>query len=232
MDEGQTSLDLLTGKTNQHVVIDQRVGLPVHQEVVAPLILLKEEAKKVGFQLRVISGHRSFKGQQSIWNTKARGQRPLLDEFGAPLNYDDLSPEEIVESILRWSALPGASRHHWGTDLDIIDHRAIPTPDYIVDLTPQEVADDGIFGPFHQWLDQLIKDHKSFGFFRPYAKDQGGVRPERWHISYRPLSQTFLEEFTFDRFYLSLKDSEMDLKDIVLKRAEEIYQKFVINISD
>ena len=46
MDKGQELLDLLTGRTDHHVVIDQRVGLPVHQEVVPPLILLKEEAKK------------------------------------------------------------------------------------------------------------------------------------------------------------------------------------------
>jgi hypothetical protein len=28
----------------------------------------------------------------------------------------------------------------------------------------------------------------SRGFFRPYARDRGGVAPERWHLSYAPLS--------------------------------------------
>ena len=38
---------------------------------------------------------------------------------------------------MRWSAIPGSSRHHWGTDLDVYDAAAV-TPDYQVQLTPQE----------------------------------------------------------------------------------------------
>ena len=33
------------------------------------------------------------------------------------------------DAILLWSALPGASRHHWGTDFDVFDRAAVP-PDY------------------------------------------------------------------------------------------------------
>ncbi len=33
---------------------------------------------------------------------------------------------ERVAAILVWSALPGASRHHWGTDCDVIDAAALP----------------------------------------------------------------------------------------------------------
>ena len=29
---------------------------------------------------------------------------------------------------------------------------------------------------------------ESYGFFRPYARDRGGVAPERWHLSYAPLA--------------------------------------------
>ena len=29
---------------------------------------------------------------------------------------------------------------------------------------------------------------QSHGFYRPYATDRGGVAPERWHLSYAPLS--------------------------------------------
>jgi len=36
-----------------------------------------------------------------------------------------LRASEKIASILRWSALPGTSRHHWGTDLDIIDAKAL-----------------------------------------------------------------------------------------------------------
>lgn len=230
MDKGLYPLDLLTGRSKNHVILDQRIGLPVHQEVVAPLLALKEKSLASGFDLQVVSGFRSFKGQLSIWNFKARGKRPLLDENGIPLNYEELSEEEIVQGILRWSALPGASRHHWGTDIDIINHRALPSKDYVVELTPQEVADDGIFGPFHLWLDDLIKDHNAFGFFRPYAEDLGGVFPERWHLSYRPLASEFLDDFTYERFLESINQSEMDLLPVVKDLAPKIYDQFVLNI--
>ena len=31
-----------------------------------------------------------------------------------------------IDAILCWSALPGGSRHHWGTDCDVIDAAALP----------------------------------------------------------------------------------------------------------
>ena len=32
-----------------------------------------------------------------------------------------LSPEENIQKIIEYSTLPGTSRHHWGTEIDIID---------------------------------------------------------------------------------------------------------------
>ena len=51
---------------------------------------------------------------------------------------------ERIEAILPWSALPGASRHHWGTDVDLIDRKATP-PGYRVQLTPEEFEPGGPF---------------------------------------------------------------------------------------
>ncbi|NIM47861.1 MAG: D-alanyl-D-alanine carboxypeptidase family protein, partial [Gemmatimonadales bacterium] len=86
---------------------------------------------------------------------------------------------------LRWSALPGASRHHWGTDLDVYDLAARPEG-YEVELIPEEVDAGGMFGPLHEWLDGRIAADAAFGFFRPYERDRQGVAPERWHLSYAP----------------------------------------------
>ena len=55
-------------------------------------------------------------------------------------------------------------------------------------LTPAEVAPGGPFDALHRWLDERMAAHASQGFFRPYARDCGGVAPERWHLSYAPLS--------------------------------------------
>jgi len=51
--------------------------------------------------------------QAEIWNAKAAGLRPVLDANEQPIDTGTLSERELVFAILRWSALPGASRHHW-----------------------------------------------------------------------------------------------------------------------
>jgi hypothetical protein len=55
----------------------------------------------------------------------ARGA-PLLDAHNQPLDALQLGETERLHAILHWSALPGTSRHHWGTDLDIYDPTACP----------------------------------------------------------------------------------------------------------
>ena len=92
-------------------------------------------------------------------------------------------------------------------------------------LTPEE--SDGMFGPFHSWLDKTLSHHD---FFRPYARDRGGVSPERWHISYRPLAESFLSQLTLDILKSTLTKADLHLKDIVLARLPDIYGRFVTNI--
>ena len=219
--------DLLTGRSTEHLA-HTSFDFPVHQALVAPLTDLINEASKAGHQIKLISGFRGHQQQSNIWNEKAYGKRALLDDNGIGLNYSELSPQEILKAILRWSAIPGASRHHWGTDIDIYCANALPTENYSVQLTPQEVADDGIFGKLHMWLDQYLPQ---FPFFRPYANDQGGVAPERWHLSYQPLSTQLLDQYTFDIFLKNIETSEIQLKKLLLEDAEDLYQKYVINIS-
>ena len=55
-------------------------------------------------------------------------------------------------------------------------------------MSAEEVADDGVFGPLHCWLDRRMAAGESHGFYRPYARDRGGVAVERWHLSYAPLA--------------------------------------------
>lgn len=80
------------------------------------------------------------------------------------------------EAILRWSALPGASRHHWDTDLDIFDPDLLP-PGAQLQLTPEEYLPGGCFASLTRWLDRHLGE---YGFYRPYARDRGGVAVEAW----------------------------------------------------
>jgi LAS superfamily LD-carboxypeptidase LdcB len=189
---------------------------------------LQKKALQAGFDLQITSAFRDYERQLKIWNTKARGERALMDDFGSPLVYQVLTPTEIMFSILRWSALPGASRHHWGSDIDIFDGSKQKVED--VQLTPQECEGDGPAAKLHDWLDEQINNNESFGFYRPYASDKGGVSPERWHLSYWPISQEIYKSYTMELFQKNIEDSSIELKEIVLENLITIYQRYLMNV--
>ncbi|MCH2471303.1 MAG: M15 family metallopeptidase [Gemmatimonadetes bacterium] len=206
----------------------QRLGAQVHQDVVEPFLLLRADALAAGLDLRILSGFRSFERQNSIWNRKATGELAVLDSRAAPLDIEQLTKRELVYAILRWSALPGASRHHWGTDIDVYDENARPSG-YEIELTPEEVDAGGMFAPLHEWLDQRLAAGAGHGFFRPYDQDRQGVAPERWHLSHTPVAATCEEGLTIDILRASLSSSDLKLKGTVLDHLEDIYRRFVIN---
>lgn len=218
-------LRMLCGLDDRHIDTEQ-LERPVHREVVAAWRALCADAEAAGFRPAIASGFRSHARQLTIWNEKATGRRPLLDSAGQPLDRALLDNWGVVQAILRWSALPGASRHHWGTELDVWDRAAVP-PAYQLQLTPAEVADDGPFGPFHRWLDQRISAGQSHGFFRPYASDRGGIAPERWHLSYAPLAAACQQALTAERLRAVIEASNLALREIVLAHWPEIFDRFV-----
>lgn len=164
-------------------------------EVARAFERLADAARVVGFELAIASAFRDFNRQLLIWNRKACGELVVRDDQDCAVPMQTLSVEEQLTCILRFSALPGASRHHWGTDLDVYDAAAMPEG-YTLQLTPSEAAPDGLFGALHAWLDERIRTGTSFGFYRPYDEDRGGVAVERWHLSYAPLAVGCEEELT------------------------------------
>jgi LAS superfamily LD-carboxypeptidase LdcB len=219
--------EILTGKTSEHIEWLEPNKIGVHKEVAEPFKALQKSAAQAGFELTICSGFRSFEAQLNIWNAKATGQRPILDSQSQRIVLESLTPREIVYSILRWSALPGLSRHHWGTDLDVFDKKTLPT-NYQLQLIPSEFEGAGYFAPLHQWLDQHLSE---FGFFRPYAQDLGGVSPERWHISFKPLAQTYLQKLTLELIQEALKGVTLELKATVERELPQIYEQFFKRIS-
>lgn len=179
----------LTGRDDS-LLITLAGGHRLLPEAAAAFSRLQDDAAAAGFGLAVASSYRSYDRQRLIWNGKASGERPVHDDHGAPVAVLDLTPIERVQAIMRFSAVPGSSRHHWGTDLDIYDAQAVPAG-YQLQLSPQEVAAGGPFDALHRWLDARMAAGESHGFYRPYDVDRGGVAPERWHLSYAPLAALY-----------------------------------------
>lgn len=186
----------LTGLADSHLV-QLPCGHQLQAEAAGAFALLRQDALEAGFELAIGSSFRSFARQLSIWNGKVRGLRPVHDDEGRVVLLAELTPRQQLYAILRYSAIPGTSRHHWGTDLDVYDAAAVGA-DYQLQLSPQEVAAGGVFDPLHRWLDERMAAGESQGFYRPYARDRGGVAPERWHLSYAPLALACAQQLTPD----------------------------------
>ena len=227
MDERVNTLNSpLTGTSQGHLVEIEH-GHFAHLAAAEDLQSLVGLAKQAGFDLRICSSFRSFDQQVKIWNEKATGKRAVFDDQGNPIDILTLDERQRVFKILRWSALPGASRHHWGSDFDVYDAAAVPI-DYKLQLKVSEYSARGPFAPMKSWLDE---NAARFGFFFPYSVDQGGVHPEPWHISHRKTATRLLWNYTFQVLVDHLQVVDFALIDVVRREAETIYHDFVINTS-
>lgn len=175
--------EMLTGKTCEHLV-PLSGNHRLQPQAVKAFLAMQQAAKDAGLNLQPASTFRDFERQLAIWNGKFRGERPVLDHNSQPLDISGMSAGERCEAILRWSALPGASRHHWGSDLDIYDPTLLPEGEKL-QLEPWEYEAGGYFYSLTQWLSANMAN---FGFYRPFVEDSGGVAVEPWHLSYRPLA--------------------------------------------
>jgi LAS superfamily LD-carboxypeptidase LdcB len=224
---------ILAGRTDAHLATcdDEGVaGVRLHAGVVADFRALRAAAAADGFDLRVHSAFRDFGRQRSIWNRKATGGLAVLDSDARPIDIRLLTPAELVLAIMRWSALPGASRHHWGTDLDVFDAVSTP-PGYEIQLVPAEVDAGGMHSALHEWLDARIATGSAWGFYRPYDRDRGGVAPERWHLSHAPIATEYLAALTPTLLRQTIETGDLQLGDAVLDTLDDLYLRFVTNIN-
>jgi LAS superfamily LD-carboxypeptidase LdcB len=194
--------------------------------VVAPFLNLRRAALQDGIDLVPVSSFRDFARQLAIWNGKFSGERPLLDAAGQAIDPLSLSPAERVAAILRWSALPGASRHHWGTDVDLVDRKATP-PDYRIRLTPEEFIAPGPFAALADWL-QVHAGR--FGFFRPYRGVLSGVEPEPWHFSFAPIAEDARRRLTPAMLGAAIAAAPLLGKEQVLSRLDQLHARYVARI--
>lgn len=201
-------------------------NIQLHSELLAPWKALVAAARAKGFDLAIASGFRSFVRQGGIWNAKLSGQRPVLDDNSCPIEIGSLSPLEKVHRVMRWSALPGASRHHWGTDMDIYDRGAV-SADYVLQLVPEEYEGAGPFAPMMIWLRKYLGEQPASGFFFPYQQDSGGVMPEPWHLSYRPLADRFQQQWSLAGLRVLIENSDLLEKNTILAHLDSLYHRYI-----
>ena len=216
--------DQLLGLDESHLIL---VGRGPHRLTAATAAAFNDmqvAAAYEGFNLQAASSWRSFERQLAIWNGKWRGERPLLDADNQPLDALQLDDMERLHAILRWSALPGTSRHHWGTDLDIYDPDCLPVGTRLA-LEPWEYEAGGWFADLGEWLGDHMAD---FGFFLPYAKPLDaaqGVAYEPWHISFALESAE--QRLDPDALALCLQQADIEGKACILAHLDEILARYV-----
>ena len=155
-------------------------GFALRKEAYDAFLKMKAAAAQSGIDIQVVSSYRNYAHQNRIWERK---YKRFTDQ--------GLSPQEAIEKIIAYSTIPGTSRHHWGTDLDIIDGSQPTSGDVLV---PSKFHEDGPFCKLKEWMDSHSED---FGFYLVYTEDEDrkGFKYEPWHYSYAPLSKTYLKDY-------------------------------------
>ena len=152
----------------------------LRREAAGALALMVLAAAEDGVTLRVRSATRNFERQAQIWAAKWTGARTLSN--GVNLGTADLSDSAKARMILLYSSMPGTSRHHWGTDVDL-------------NAFENDYFERGRGAEEYAWLQA---NAGRFGFFQPYtskAAGRTGYEEERWHWSYGPLSRKLLDAY-------------------------------------
>jgi len=216
----------LTGLTRSHLVEIDAIGCVLHRDTVQPFLEMREAARAAGYDLCAVSAFRDFERQRLIWNGKYRGERPLLDRQSRVLDVRAWPAVDRIDAILYWSAMPGASRHHWGSDVDVIDRHALG-PGESVELVPEAYRGDGPHAALHEWLSQNMA---RFGFFRPYVRERQGVSPEPWHLSHAPVSVPALSELTTSVLLDAWRSSDIDGVDVLIEKVELLHARYVQDI--
>lgn len=213
----------LTGRARTHVQSVAALGTVLHPRAASALLALRAAARKDGIDVQAVSGFRDFEQQLAIWNGKFTGARALLSARSQPLEAAELDEAERVAAILVWSALPGASRHHWGSDCDLIDRGALE-PGARVELLSTDYQPGGRYGRLSSWLSGHAHH---YGFFLPYDLDRGGVQPEPWHLSFAPVAGSALAAMSPELLAEALAGAGLAGHGAVMAQLPRLYQRYV-----
>jgi len=240
----EPTFEILTGRSSDHLR-DKSSKDP--SELLIPIVSdhfyeWKLMAQTAGFNLMIASSYRSMERQRKIWNEKIAGKRPLKSKTGSIINPKDLKDEEMLETILHWTHIPGASRHHWGSDLDVFDLTPFEITQSKLQLENDEYEGDGPCANFNSWMESKCLKNSQFPFFRPYMGNLTLINSEKlsprskfffekelWHYSHKKMAQHFQKHYTFNIFEMNLLALQNDdaeptgLIDLLLKKKDFLY---------
>jgi LAS superfamily LD-carboxypeptidase LdcB len=177
----------------------------------------------------VASGFRSYHRQKTIFDEKWQGKRAVLSDDDSLLDRSGFKDSEWLDRILRFSALPGTSRHHWGTDIDVFDRAALSTGQQPA-LLPSEYHATGVFARLGEWLQEHMAQDNAEGFFRPYDVDTGGVSVEPWHLSFRPMAERFAEQMSakaLRELWIANPALQPEAYALLLEKLDQLFDRYV-----
>ena len=163
----------------------------LHPDAYIRFLEMRSEAEKENISIEIVSAYRSFERQKQIFESKYRN----YTEMG-------LAPLDAIQKIIDYSTIPGTSRHHWGTDIDIIDANA-PRPENV--LEPSHFHGTGPFCKLREWLNE---NANIYDFYEVYTNDPNrkGFKYEPWHFSFAPVSKEMIQSY-----------KELDIKEILME---------------
>jgi len=170
------SLEILTGRFDpkEHksfvripTKYAENPDMYIQSEVLDAFKRMYMAAQNDGINLFIVSATRTFYRQAEIWEGK-------WDRNCGTRNMR-------ASTILQYSSMPGTSRHHWGTDIDLCstENEDWETPELQKTLA---------------WLQSHADE---YGFFMPYSDDPNrpGYKYEPWHWSYYPVADIYTETY-------------------------------------
>ena len=219
--DASITIDYLMGKFEptkdpRFTKIDARYaskpGMLLRKEAYKAFKDMQDAAQKDKVTLKIISATRPFGHQKRIWEAKWKGSRKV-DGKDLSKTHPDAASRAL--KILEYSSMPGSSRHHWGTDIDI-------------NALTNEYFEKGKGQKEYDWL---VANAASFGFCQPYSP-KGDARPygyneEKWHWSYLPISKKLSEQY-------KLRIKNEDIKGFAGAESApqiDIVNKYVLGIN-
>lgn len=186
--QNNMNLDILQGIKNPDLIGD---SIKLEKNTYYAYKKMEKAAKKDGINLKIVSAYRGYERQKFIWNKK---YKKFTEE-------NLLKPMQAINEIIRFSTIPGTSRHHWGTEIDIIDENY---SEEINVLMSSKFEKEGIFFKIKNWLNL---NSEKFGFYITYDNNpkRKGFEHEPWHYSYAPISKKMFSIFI-----------ESDLKKLIV----------------
>ena len=185
----------------------------LRKEAHKAFVAMRTKAKESGIIIQVISSYRDYHHQKRIWERKYKN-----------FIKRELTPSAAIDKIITYSTIPGTSRHHWATDLDIIDG-SVPRPKNV--LNEKHFKKNAAFYKFKRWMDIHANN---FGFYLVYtnAPNRKGFNYEPWHYSYAPLSIPMLKAYRKLEIKREIQNSELSGCGYFTDLFIDNYQKYNI----